>query len=365
MTAPLGMSPAPGAVPAAVPALAPLRPGDRVGLVATSGPPVPAMLERSVALLESWGLVPVPGKNLRATHPRAAYLAGGDAQRAADLQDAWCDPTLSAVFVIRGGYGAVRLLDLLDVDKLRAAAPKPLFGSSDVTGIHEFWAERLDMPSWFTPMLATGALLDDPAAAASLKQAVFEPYAGRRYTADAAGTLVPGTARGLLTGGNLSLLAMTLGARGRPPLDNAGRIGLLEDVTEAPYKIDGMLHSLLRAAGSTGWPGSPWAPGRTAGIWPRSRTSASSCSPRWGSRSSGNSVSATARRRTAFRSGSPPRCTRPRPAGPAWCSADGPARPAARRAPAPPRLRSEGRHHAVGGLRRRGRRPTAAGRYGR
>ena len=249
MTAPRANSPAPAGAAAAVTVLSPLRPGDRVGLVASSGPPQPAMLERSIALLESWGLVPVPGHNLRATHPRAAYLAGEDAQRAADLQEAWCDPALAAVFVIRGGYGSVRLLDLLDVDKLRAAVPKPLFGSSDVTGIHEFWAEQLDMPTWFTPMLATGALLDDPAAAASLQQAVLEPFAGRRYTADAARTLVPGTARGLLTGGNLSLLAMTLGARGRPPVNNTGRIGLLEDVTEPPYKIDGMLHSLLRA----GW----------------------------------------------------------------------------------------------------------------
>ncbi|WP_326968054.1 S66 peptidase family protein [Arthrobacter sp. CG_A4] len=230
-------------------ALAPLKPGDRVGLVASSGPPVPELLGRSIALLESWGLVPVPGENLRATHPRAVYLAGEDARRAADLQNAWCDPTLAAVFVVRGGYGAVRLLDLLDVDKLRAAAPKPLFGSSDVTGIHEFWAERLDMSTWFTPMLATSALLDDPAATASLRRAVFEPFSGRSYTAALAETLVPGTAHGILTGGNLSLLAMTLAARGRPPLSNAGRIGLLEDVTEAPYKIDGMLHSLLRS----GW----------------------------------------------------------------------------------------------------------------
>jgi muramoyltetrapeptide carboxypeptidase len=230
-------------------ALAPLSPGDRVGLVASSGPPAPEMLARSIALLESWGLVPVPGANLGARHPRAAYLAGEDAQRAADLQAAWCDPSLSGVFVIRGGYGAVRLLDLLDVGKLRAAAPKPLFGSSDVTGIHEFWSEQLQLPTWFTPMLATGALLDDPAATASLKQAVFEPSPGRSFTADAARTLVPGSAQGILTGGNLSLLAMTLGARGRPAPANAGRIGLLEDVTEAPYKIDGMLHSLLRA----GW----------------------------------------------------------------------------------------------------------------
>ncbi|MGG5171892.1 S66 peptidase family protein [Pseudarthrobacter sp. J1738] len=229
--------------------LAPLQLGDRVGLVATSGPPVPAMIERSVALLESWGLVPVLGDHLRAAHPRALYLAGTDEQRAADLQNAWCDPSLAAVFVIRGGYGSVRLLDLLDVDQLRAAEPKPLFGSSDITGIHEFWGEKLGLPSWFTPMLATAALLDDAVATTRLKAAVFAPFPGRSYTAATAQTLVSGTAHGILTGGNLSLLVMTLGGRGRVLPNNTGRIALLEDVTEPTYKIDGMLTSLLRA----GW----------------------------------------------------------------------------------------------------------------
>jgi muramoyltetrapeptide carboxypeptidase len=230
-------------------ALHPLVPGARVALVATSGPIVPARLEQSLALLDEWGLEPVVYPSGRAEHPSIPYLAGTDAQRAADLQDAWCDDAIDAVFCMRGGYGSVRLLDLLDRDSLAAARAKPLFGSSDVTGIHEYWQEQLGISTWFTPMLATGALLDDVAATASLRRAVFEPTAGRAFTSPDAASLVDGEATGVLVGGNLSLLAMTLGAKGRPPIDNSGRIVLLEDVTEEPYRVDGLLVKLLRA----GW----------------------------------------------------------------------------------------------------------------
>ncbi len=242
---PLGAMPGRGATRG----LGPLRPGDRVGLVATAGRPAAEQLERAITLLRSWELVPVPGEYLQSKHPRASYLAGTDRQRAQDLQRAWCDPSLAGVFVVRGGYGAVRLLDILDVDALRAAEPKPLYGSSDVTALHEFWAHELDFPTWFTPMIATGALLDDAAANASLRQAVLEPFPGRVFTSADAQTLVPGTARGTLTGGNLSLLAMTTGAGGKPKPSNNGRIGLLEDITEDVYKLDGLLTTLLRS----GW----------------------------------------------------------------------------------------------------------------
>ena len=231
------------------PELAPLKPGDRVGLVASSGPPAPESLDRAVAVLEEWGLVPVPGRHLRDRHPRAPYLAGTDAHRAADLQDAWCDDSLAAVFVVRGGYGAVRILDLLDPLALAAAQPKALIGSSDVTALHEYWAEQLGLATWFTPMIATNAFLQDEPARRGVHEALFTPFAGREYTSPAAATLVPGAARGRLVGGNLSLLAMTMGAHGQPKPSNAGCIGLLEDVTEDVYKIDGMLQTLLRA----GW----------------------------------------------------------------------------------------------------------------
>ena len=229
--------------------LRPLRASDRVALVATSGPIDGERLDQSLPLLERWGLEPVVYPSARAAHPTLPYLAGTDARRAADLQEAWCDDNVAAVFCMRGGYGSVRVLDLLDIESLRAARPKPLFGSSDVTGVHEFWSERLGVPTWFTPMLATGALLDDQAAIDSLHRAVFEPVGGRTFSSPDALTLVPGEATGELIGGNLSLLAMTLGAKGRRAVDNAGRIALLEDVGEEPYRIDGLLVKLLRA----GW----------------------------------------------------------------------------------------------------------------
>lgn len=229
------------------PELAALQAGDRVGIVFPSGPPDPERLKQAEELLRSWDLVPVPGRNVLRAHPRADYLAGSDAERASDLEDAWCDDTLQAVFCARGGYGTVRLLDLLDVERLRRARPKALFGSSDVTAVHEFWAERLGLSTWFSPMIATAAVLGDAVATAKLHQAVFGCFEGRSYSGPDACTLVPGTATGVMTGGNLSLLAMTTGAARAAGPRAAGKIILLEDVTEDLYRIDALLHTLLRS----------------------------------------------------------------------------------------------------------------------
>jgi len=220
-----------------------------VAIVAPSGAAKPELIEHSLSLVRSWGLEPVLGAHVGAGHPRADYLSAPDADRAADLQWAWTDPAIDAVFCARGGYGSIRMLDLLDVDALRAARAKPIFGSSDATAIAEFWLERLGVGFWFAPMLATLPMVEDPPAMADLHRAVFEPVLGHEFTSPAATTLVPGTATGRLIGGNLSLLALTLGARDRPPLDNRGAIALIEEVTEPTYRIDGFLSSLLRA----GW----------------------------------------------------------------------------------------------------------------
>ena len=156
-----------------------------------------------------------------AHHRRADYLSGSDEIRARDVEDAWCDPEIAGIFVLRGGYGTVRILDRLDAVRMRAAAPKPLYGSSDLTALHEWLAEQLGVPSWFTPMIGTRSALDDEAALTSLRAAVCDGLTGRRWSAAAAEVLVPGVAAGRLIGGNLSLLAMTLGARRagslRPP----------------------------------------------------------------------------------------------------------------------------------------------------
>ena len=229
--------------------LGPLAPGDRVALVSPAGPTPPEQRARAEALLRSWGLEPVSYPGTTGAHPRASYLAADDAVRARDLEDAWCDDAVAGVFALRGGYGSVRVLDLLDVERMRAARPKPLYGSSDVTALHEWLREELGVGSWFTPMVGSGSLLDDAEATASLRVAVLEGLEGRRWSARAASVLVPGTATGTLVGGNVSLLAMTLGARRRRPLDNRGTLALLEDVHEETYRLDGYLTSLLRA----GW----------------------------------------------------------------------------------------------------------------
>lgn len=234
---------------AAYAGLGPLRPGDRVALLAPAGRTSVDQQERARALLQQWQLEPVSYPSAGAEHHRASYLSGADEVRAADLVDAWCDPDIAGIFCLRGGYGTVRVLDLLDRDRMARARPTPLYGSSDITALHEWLREQLGAPTWFTPMIGTGPLLDDAEASESLRAAVQDPFTGREFTAPGAEALVPGTARGVLIGGNLSLLAMTIGARSRGFVDNTGCLALLEDVTEDTYRVDGYLLSLLRS----GW----------------------------------------------------------------------------------------------------------------
>lgn len=231
------------------PGLGPLWPGDRVALLATAGPATAEQRDAAHQLLVDWGLTPISYPSVLGSHPRAEYLAADDAMRSTDFQQAWCDPEIAGIFCVRGGYGSVRMLDGLDVQRMRSAAPKPVYGSSDVTAVHEWIREQLAVPGWFTPMVSTDALLGDALATEQLREAVLQDPAGRRWSSERAETLVAGTARGLTIGGNLSLLAMTLGARDRPALDNSGTIALLEDVNEQTYKVDGYLQSLVRA----GW----------------------------------------------------------------------------------------------------------------
>ncbi|MGI5200991.1 S66 peptidase family protein [Spirillospora sp. CA-108201] len=244
-----------------------LRPGDRVAVVAPSGPAEPARLEAGCAVLRDLGLDVVVGKhaldrvNLDGAGPARGdwhRLAGTDADRAADLQAAWCDPRVRAVVCARGGYGATRVLDRLDWDALHAATeasaasggPKILHGSSDITALHGAFGTRLRTTTSFGPMPA-GVVADlDPAAPdASLEALRAALFGGAAPTVlPGARTLRPGSAEGPLTGGTLSLLAAVLGTPYAPP-PAAGRIVFLEDVTEAPYRIDRMLVQLLQA----GW----------------------------------------------------------------------------------------------------------------
>lgn len=229
------------------PALTPLKPGSKVALICPSGPPSPENLDHAVELLTSWGLEVVEGPNARRRHPRAkSYLAGTDAERAADLTWAYTDPEISAVFCARGGYGAIRIIDLLNPHTL-SAHRKPLYGSSDITALHEYWQTRLQTPSWFSPMPATSDLLDCPQNIAALHAAVFGISTPQIRLGAETETLCAGEAEGEITGGNLSLLAMSTGSDPTLATRAKGRIVLLEEIHESPYRIDGLLQILLRS----------------------------------------------------------------------------------------------------------------------
>ncbi len=223
-----------------------MRPGDRVALVAPAGPVSPDLLDSGVAELRSWGVEVIIGRHVLDRHPTLPYLAGADADRAVDLLRAWCDPTVAAVFCVRGGYGCLRTIEHLDVDAMAVAGPKVLVGSSDVTALHSLVGGRLDLVTLFGPMVATSAFVDRPGNRDHLRRTLFTPAETLVLRGPEAATLTGGVAHGTLTGGNLSLLVSGLGVPGlTPPPD--GAIAVIEDVDEAPYRVDHFLTHLLRA----------------------------------------------------------------------------------------------------------------------
>ena len=248
---------------------APLAPGDNVRLIAPSGPTDEESLQRAIAQLESWGLRVVPGEHIRARHPRVKYLAGTDAERRADLVDAWCDPDTDAVIALRGGFGAMRLLDGIDFDLMRRhmlrrdGRPKLLTGSSDITALHQAWDHHLGVATLFCPMVGNDPFKNSTVVPDEVASWLVHPWGGRELGFPAedaarplsrAQTLVPGSAKGRLGGGNLSLIAAGMGSPElidvRERRDRRGpSILMLEDVDEELYRLDNLMVQLVRG----GW----------------------------------------------------------------------------------------------------------------
>lgn len=188
------------------------------------------------------------------------YLAGSDEARARGFLSLLENDGVDALWAVRGGYGLGRILDRLDVPAL-SAHPKPLLGFSDVTALHALYAHR-GQESIHAPVLTQLASLGAETESRVwrlLAGAAPEPYPGLGPT------LVKGAARGLLAGGNLSVLVSLLGTSYFPPLH--GTILLLEDVGEATYRIDRMLTQLLLSGALSGVRGI--ALGEFSGCLPR------------------------------------------------------------------------------------------------
>ncbi len=213
-----------------------LAPGARVALVAPAGPLRDEQdLERSIANVSSLGWTAVLGEHVL---ERDGYLAGSDEHRLADLNRFLRDDSIDAVWCIRGGYGVMRLLEGIDYDAL-ARRPKAIVGYSDITALHAAVGRRCDLVSYHGAT-ARGQLTEKTRK--SLAGILSERWARFTIVDPAMTPLRRGSARGRLAGGNLALLASLTGTPFMPDLD--GAILLLEDVSEAVYRIDRMLTQL-------------------------------------------------------------------------------------------------------------------------
>ncbi|MFE7649631.1 S66 peptidase family protein [Streptomyces phaeoluteigriseus] len=224
-----------------------LAPGARVAVVAPSGPVVEERLQAGLDLLRGWDLDPFAAPHVLDRHGELGYLAGTDADRAADLQRAWCDPDVDAVICARGGYGAQRVVDLLDWEAMRAAGPKVFLGFSDSTALHEAFAVRLGLVTLYGPVAAGIDFVKNARAQEHLRATLFAPETVRTLSSNGT-ALAPGRARGVTLGGCLALLATGYGTAHTRSGARGGLL-LLEDVGERPYAVDRALTQLLR----TGW----------------------------------------------------------------------------------------------------------------
>ncbi len=224
----------------------PLVPGDRVAVVAPAGPVDADRLAVGLDLLRSWDLAVDVLPGVSTTHDRLTYLAGDDEVRAKDFRTAWLDASYAAVICARGGYGVQRTLPHLDFGELIVAEPKWFVGFSDITALHEP-LNAAGIVTIHGPMAAAAGQLADQHSRERLRQLLFGDPVADLLAPGTATTMVGGTASGPLRGGNVALLAASIGTPTYAAPD--GAIVVLEDISEDAYRLDRLLTQLLRA----GW----------------------------------------------------------------------------------------------------------------
>jgi muramoyltetrapeptide carboxypeptidase len=223
-----------------------LRTGDTVGIVAPSSPVEAARLGPGIAWLESQGFSVRLGASVGVSN---RFLAGPDDLRAKDFVEMFEDDGVRAVFTGRGGYGSSRILSLIDWETV-GAHPKPFVGFSDTTALQLALFQRTGMVSLTGLALASDIEESGPNSGIerdlrlALGEGRFAPIEGLPFS---------GSIEATLLGGCLSLVTHLVGTSYLPDL--SGRLLLLEDVGESPYRIDRLLTQLLlsdvleRAAG--------------------------------------------------------------------------------------------------------------------
>ena len=223
-----------------------LRKGDLIGIVSPASPPsAREKIDKGVQYLEQLGYRVKVGRHVLAQH---GYLAGTDEQRAHDLNDMLRDKEVKAIFAVRGGYGTPRLLHLIDYRSVRRD-PKIIVGYSDLTALQLALFKKTGLVTFSGPMVGV-EMWDN-----------IDPFTEEQFwrvvSSKARIGLLPnppelpssfsneGAARGRILGGNFALVMSLMGTPYLPDL--RGSLLALEDVDEAPHRVDRMFMQLRHA----------------------------------------------------------------------------------------------------------------------
>ena len=214
-------------------------PGDTLGIVAPSSPFDKKKFQQGLFFIEQLGFKVFYPKTI---FERKQYLAGSDVLRAQTLNAMFADPGIKGIICARGGYGALRILPLIDFDVI-SANPKIFIGSSDISVLLNALLNKSQLVSLHGPMIESLA-----GASARTKLAFRDILlSGQKLTITSEHPVIinSGKASGVMAGGNLTTLCHLVGTPFEP--DFSGQILLLEDIGEAPYRIDRMLTQMKLA----------------------------------------------------------------------------------------------------------------------
>ncbi len=224
-----------------------LKQGDRIGLVTPGSSVTPEQLSQAVAKFEKLGFSTVYNDTVLSEY---GYFAGSDRERADEIMEMFTRGDVDAIWCVRGGYGSIRLLELLDYELIRQN-PKIFVGYSDITALNTAIYQETGLVTYHGPvgisdinrfsLLSMRRVLMDPSDNYSY------PYKREKHTRDNPEydryTITGGQAEGLLLGGNISVLDSIIGTPWEP--DFEGKLVYLEDVGEKTYRLDKMIFHLL------------------------------------------------------------------------------------------------------------------------
>lgn len=214
-----------------------LKPGSAVRIIAPSSPVKRERLHAGLREIARMGLVPLVSERV---FQNEGFLAGPDALRWRELQEAMTCDISDGVIAARGGYGAMRLLPHLE-RHVSLFRPKLFMGFSDVTALHIFFLEQVGIVTFHGPNVTQLDRLDGASLEAT-RNCLLGLCKNESFTYCGLTPITGGTARGRLIAGNLSLLASLCGTPYAPLLK--GAILVIEEINEAPYRVDRMLLQL-------------------------------------------------------------------------------------------------------------------------